>query len=71
MYQTGPLCALARVEKTDFLQPMFVGEIAHLCAEVTFCSEHSLEVKVAVDAENLFTGKNKVCIFMLENLKCL
>lgn len=54
--KVGPLCALARVEKTDFLQPMFVGEIAHLHAQITFCSEHSLEVKVTVDAENLFTG---------------
>ena len=35
---------------------MYVGEIAHLCAEVTFCAEHSLEVKATVQAENLFTG---------------
>ena len=45
------------MEKTDFLLPMFVGEIAHLSAVVTYTSEHSLEVKVVVQAENLFSGK--------------
>ena len=48
------------MEKTDFLLPMFVGEIAHLSAVVTYASEHSLEVKVVVQAENLFSGKQYI-----------
>uniref|UniRef100_H2Z599 HotDog ACOT-type domain-containing protein n=1 Tax=Ciona savignyi TaxID=51511 RepID=H2Z599_CIOSA len=54
------ICVLARVERTDFLQPMYVGELSHLVAEVTFCSKHSLEVKVTVRAENLITGVRRV-----------
>lgn len=37
---------------------MYVGEVAHLSAEITYCSEHSLEVKVYVEAENLFSGQD-------------
>ena len=59
--QNGPLGSLVRVEKTDFLLPMYVGEVAHLSAEITYCSEHSLEVKVYVEAENLFTGLSSFC----------
>ena len=54
--QNNCICGLARVEHTDFLQPMFVGEIAHLHAVATYCSAHSIEVKVDVHAENLFKG---------------
>ncbi|XP_076820521.1 cytosolic acyl coenzyme A thioester hydrolase-like isoform X2 [Clavelina lepadiformis] len=54
------ICGLARVEHTDFLQPMFVGEIAHLHAVATYCSAHSIEVKVDVHAENLFKGEKRL-----------
>lgn len=51
---------LARVERTDFLQPMYVGELAHLSAKITYCSQHSLEVKVFVEAENIFSGSSSL-----------
>jgi len=53
-------CVMARVERTDFLQPMYVGELAHLSAKITYCSQHSLEVKVFVEAENIFSGNKRL-----------
>ncbi|XP_032376957.1 cytosolic acyl coenzyme A thioester hydrolase isoform X2 [Etheostoma spectabile] len=60
--QNGDRCmaALVRVEKTEFLFPMFIGEVAHVTAEITYTSKHSLEVQVKVIAENLLTGAKKL-----------
>ncbi|XP_066499726.1 cytosolic acyl coenzyme A thioester hydrolase isoform X1 [Hoplias malabaricus] len=60
--QTGDRCvaALARVERTDFLYPMFIGEVAHVSAEITYTSKHSVEVQVNVLSENILTGSKKV-----------
>lgn len=58
----GPECyaALARVERTDFLETMFVGEIAQLHAEISYASTRSLEVKCTVYAENVVTGSRRL-----------
>ncbi|TRY96894.1 hypothetical protein DNTS_015425 [Danionella cerebrum] len=55
--QTGDRCvaALARVERTDFLHPMFIGEVAHVSAGISYTSKHSVEVQVSVVAENIVT----------------
>ena len=54
----NPLIAvLARVEHTDFLQPMYIGELSKLQARVTFTSARSIEVTADVWAENLTTGE--------------
>ncbi|XP_075762922.1 cytosolic acyl coenzyme A thioester hydrolase isoform X2 [Pelodiscus sinensis] len=60
--QSGEHCvaALARVERTDFLSPMCIGEVAHVSAEITFTSRHSVEVQVSVLAENILTGSKRV-----------
>ncbi|CAG03202.1 unnamed protein product, partial [Tetraodon nigroviridis] len=60
--QHGDRCvaALVRVEKTEFLSPVFIGEVAHVSAEITYTSEHSLEVQAKVMAENILTGAMKV-----------
>ncbi|MCJ8735224.1 hypothetical protein PDJAM_G00244530 [Pangasius djambal] len=60
--QTGDRCAaaLARVERTDFLHPMFIGEVAHVSAEITYTSKHSVEVQVNVVSENILTGAKKL-----------
>uniref|UniRef100_A0A3Q3X146 HotDog ACOT-type domain-containing protein n=1 Tax=Mola mola TaxID=94237 RepID=A0A3Q3X146_MOLML len=57
--QNGDRClaALVRVEKTEFLSPMFIGEVAHADAEITYSSKHSLEVQIRVMAENILTAK--------------
>ncbi|XP_034446813.1 cytosolic acyl coenzyme A thioester hydrolase isoform X2 [Hippoglossus hippoglossus] len=54
------MAALARVEKTEFLCPVFIGEVAHVTAEITHTSQHSLEVQVNVMAENILTGTKKL-----------
>ncbi|TRY96896.1 hypothetical protein DNTS_015425 [Danionella cerebrum] len=60
--QTGDRCvaALARVERTDFLHPMFIGEVAHVSAGISYTSKHSVEVQVSVVAENIVTGAKKM-----------
>ncbi|XP_044275580.1 cytosolic acyl coenzyme A thioester hydrolase isoform X2 [Varanus komodoensis] len=60
--QAGERCvaALARVERTDFLSPMCIGEVAHVSAEITYTSKHSVEVQVNVESENILTGVKRV-----------
>ncbi|XP_071331854.1 cytosolic acyl coenzyme A thioester hydrolase isoform X3 [Trachinotus anak] len=60
--QNGDRClaALVRVEKTEFLSPMFIGEVSHVTAEITYTSKHSLEVQVKVMAENILTGAKRL-----------
>ncbi|XP_044206725.1 cytosolic acyl coenzyme A thioester hydrolase isoform X1 [Thunnus albacares] len=60
--QNGDRClaALVRVEKTEFLYPVFIGEVAHVTAEIMYTSKHSLEVQVKVMAENILTGTKKL-----------
>lgn len=52
------MAALARVERTDFLSPMCIGEVAHVSAVITYTSKHSVEVQVNVESENILTGKS-------------
>lgn len=52
--------ALARVERTDFLEPMFIGEIAQIKAELRYASPHSVEVQCTVYAENLIKGTRRM-----------
>uniref|UniRef100_A0A2I2Z9Y0 palmitoyl-CoA hydrolase n=1 Tax=Gorilla gorilla gorilla TaxID=9595 RepID=A0A2I2Z9Y0_GORGO len=54
------VAALARVECTDFLWPMCIGEVAHVSAEITYTSKHSVEVQVNMMSENILTGAKKL-----------
>ncbi|XP_034975262.1 cytosolic acyl coenzyme A thioester hydrolase [Zootoca vivipara] len=60
--QSGERCiaALARVERTDFLSPMCIGDVAHVSAVITYTSKHSVEVQVHVESENILTGAKRV-----------
>ncbi|CAH2319702.1 cytosolic acyl coenzyme A thioester hydrolase isoform X2 [Pelobates cultripes] len=60
--QSGEKCvaALARVERTDFLSPMSIGEVGHVSAEITYTSKHSVEVQVNVMAENILAGAKRL-----------
>jgi len=51
---------LACVERTDFVLPMKVNEVAHLHAKVLYTSEHSIEVNVLVYAECMLTGTKRL-----------
>ncbi|CAH1225772.1 ACOT7 [Branchiostoma lanceolatum] len=52
--------SLVRIERMDFLQPMHVGEVAQLQADVTYTGPHSLEVQVHVWAENVLKGSKRL-----------
>ncbi|XP_067873219.1 cytosolic acyl coenzyme A thioester hydrolase isoform X2 [Heterodontus francisci] len=54
------VAVLARVERTDFLSPMSIGDVAHVSAEITYTSKHSVEVQVNVMAENILTGAKRM-----------
>ncbi|XP_048471074.1 cytosolic acyl coenzyme A thioester hydrolase isoform X1 [Rhincodon typus] len=54
------VAVLARVERTDFLSPMSIGDVAHVSAEITYTSKHSVEVQVNVMAENILTGAKRL-----------
>ena len=54
------VASLARVERTDFLQPMLIGEVAKVHAELTYASKHSIEVTAYVWAENLKDGSKRL-----------
>ncbi|XP_076598187.1 cytosolic acyl coenzyme A thioester hydrolase isoform X1 [Chaetodon auriga] len=60
--QNGDRClaVLVRVEKTEFLSPVYIGEVVQVTAEITYTSKHSLEVQVKVMAENILTGAKKL-----------
>lgn len=47
------------MERTDFLLLTCISEVAHVSAEVTSTSEHSVEVQVNVISENILTGTKK------------
>lgn len=54
------MAMLARVERTDFLYPIFIGEVAHVSAAITYTSKHSLEVVVNIMSENIISGDKKL-----------
>ncbi|XP_056397957.1 cytosolic acyl coenzyme A thioester hydrolase isoform X2 [Hyla sarda] len=60
--QSGEKCvaALARVERTDFLSPMCIGEVGHVSAEISYTSKHSVETQINVMAENILTGAKRL-----------
>src|SRR5918994_4673553 len=51
---------LGAMDDIDFLQPVKVGEIAILRAQVEYVGKSSLEVGVRVFAENVTTGRRAV-----------
>ncbi|EDV23232.1 Cytosolic acyl coenzyme A thioester hydrolase [Trichoplax sp. H2] len=53
------VAVLARVEQMDFLKPMFISEVAHVTAEITYVSQQSIEVKINVYAENILKNDQR------------
>ena len=46
----------ASMDRLDFHQPVFIGELVVLRASINYTGKTSMEVGVRVDAENLMTG---------------
>lgn len=47
----------ASMDRLDFHEPVFIGELVILCAAINYVGGTSMEVGVRVEAENLLTGK--------------
>jgi uncharacterized protein (TIGR00369 family) len=47
----------ASMDRLDFHQPVFIGELVVLRASINFVGQTSMEIGVRVDAENLVTGE--------------
>lgn len=47
----------ARLDRMDFLEPVFVGNALTLNAALVYCGRTSMEVMVDIQAENLDTGE--------------
>jgi acyl-CoA hydrolase len=47
----------ASMDRLDFHEPVFVGELVILRASINYVGETSMEVGVRVEAENLLTGE--------------
>ncbi len=46
----------ASMDRLDFYEPVFIGELVILRAAINYVGRTSMEVGVRVDAENLLTG---------------
>jgi len=49
----------AKVEEINFLEPVRVGDVALVHASLTFVGRSSMEIRVQVETENLFTEKRQ------------
>ncbi len=50
------ICVTASIDRLDFHDPVFVGDLLILKASITMVGRTSMEVGVRVEAENLYTG---------------
>lgn len=55
----GLLALTARIEKMDFMQPAYIGEVIKVKAKIGFASQHSVMVVVDVNAENILKGTER------------
>lgn len=52
----------ARIDRLNFLAPVYMGELINLKAALNYVGKTSMEVGVEVEAENIMTGeRRKVC----------
>src|SRR5690242_9136188 len=52
----GTVCVTAAVDRVDFYQPIYVGELLNLVARINYAGRTSLEVEINVYAEDIQTG---------------
>lgn len=56
MRHAGQECVTVSIDRVDFREPIYAGELVTCQARVTYVGRTSMEVGVRVLAENLFTG---------------
>ena len=47
------------IDRVDFAEPIYTGELVTCTAQVNFGARTSMEVAVGVEAKNLLTGANR------------
>ncbi len=52
-------CVTVSVDRVDFLQPIYLGELVTARASVNFVGRTSMEVGIKIEAENLVTGERR------------
>ncbi len=52
-------CVTASVDRLDFHNPVYIGDLVTLRASVTFTGKSSMEVGVRVESQNLLTGQTR------------
>jgi acyl-CoA hydrolase len=49
----------ASIDRVDFREPIYLGDLVVMKASVNFVGKSSMEVGVRVEAENLLTGRRR------------
>lgn len=68
----GAVCVTAAVDRMDFHEPVYVGELLELVARVNYAGRTSVEVEIDVFAEDVPTGRvrhTNSCHFTMVALK--
>jgi uncharacterized protein (TIGR00369 family) len=68
----GGLCVTAAVDRVDFHEPIFVGELLTLVARVVYAGRTSMDVEIEVFAEDIPSGrvrKTNSCHVTMVHLK--
>ncbi len=53
----GQVAVTASMDRVNFLNPIKVGQVVHLVAELTWVGRTSMEVRVEVSSEDLLSGR--------------
>lgn len=59
MRHAGQNCVTVSIDRVDFREPIYSGELVTCMAQVHYVGRTSMEVGVRVDAENLLTGNRR------------
>lgn len=51
----------ASIDRMDFLQAVYVGELVSFKASLNYTGRTSMEIGVRVESENMFTGEKRYC----------
>jgi acyl-CoA hydrolase len=52
-------CVTASIDRVDFREPIYVGDLVVMRASVNYAGRTSMEVGVRVEAEDLLTGRRR------------
>lgn len=59
MRHAGRPVVTVSIDRVDFREPIYTGELVTCTARVNFVGRTSMEIGVRVDAENLLTGRKR------------